>query len=233
MPSTSTLPEVGSSRRLMHLSSVLFPEPERPKITTTSPGPTSRFTPLSTSLSPNTLRTQRRLTTGRASVPMRTTALPDVAPGEPSFEAPLEIGEDARQEPVDQGRDHQRLQVLKVLAANLRRPKKELLGADDTNQRRVLDHGYKFVARRRDADPDRLRKQDSAHRLRPRHPQGLRRLDLPVPDRLDAGTENLRRIRPVVDAECQHPGGDSPQYKKPLERARFVLGALRKAEVYK
>src|ERR671916_1293254 len=224
MPSTSTLPEVGSYRRLMHLSSVLFPEPERPKITTTSLGPTSRFTPLSTSLSPNTLRTPRRLTTGRASVPMRTTALPDVAPGEPSFETPLEIGEDARQEPVDQGRDHQRLQVLKVLAANLRRPKKELLGADDTNQRGVLDHGYKFVARRRDADPDRLRKHDSAHRLRPRHPQGLRRLDLPVPDRLDAGTENLRHVRAVVDPQGKHPRRHRSKDKEVLQRSRRVLG---------
>ena len=41
----------------MHLSSVLLPEPERPKITTTSPRATSRSTPLSTSFSPKNLWT--------------------------------------------------------------------------------------------------------------------------------------------------------------------------------
>src|SRR3712207_6156384 len=110
MPSTSTLPEVGSSRKLMHLRSVLFPEPERPKTTTTSPLAMSRSIPLRTSLSPNTLRTPRRLTIGDASVPMRA-ALPHVARLEPLFEPCLEVGEDARKQPVDQGRDHQRLQI--------------------------------------------------------------------------------------------------------------------------
>src|SRR5918998_1757992 len=118
MPSTSTLPEVGSSRRLMHRSSVLLPEPERPKMTTTSPGVTSRLTPLRTSFSPNTLRTSRRLTIGLL-VPMRTT-VPHVARLEPPLEPPLEVGEDARQDPVDEGGHHERLQVLEVLAADLR-----------------------------------------------------------------------------------------------------------------
>src|SRR5918998_5565385 len=108
MPSTSTLPAVGSSRKLMHLRSVLFPEPERPKTTTTSPLAMSRSIPFRTSFSPNTLRTPRRLIIGDASVPMRATPLSHVALLEPLFEPSLEVGEDARKDPVDKGRDHQR-----------------------------------------------------------------------------------------------------------------------------
>src|SRR5215210_5597348 len=175
----------------MHRSSVLFPEPERPKITTTSPCATSRLTPLKTSFCPNTLRTSRRLTIWRALVSMRT-AVPHVAPGEPPLQPCLEVGEDARQEPVDQGRDNERLQILEVLAAYLRGPVEELLGADDTDQGGVFDHGDELVARRRDDDPHGLREHDPAHRLRACHPQRLRRLDLPVTDRLDAGAEDLR-----------------------------------------
>src|SRR5688572_28143383 len=138
MPSTSTIPAVGSSRKLMHLRSVLFPEPERPKITTTSPLAMSRSIPFRTSFSPNTFRTPRRLTIGL--VPMRA-ALPHVALPEPLFEPSLEVGEDAREDPVDQGRHHQRLQVLEVLAPNPRGAEQELLGADDADQGGVFDHG--------------------------------------------------------------------------------------------
>src|SRR5918998_330081 len=231
MPSTSTLPEVGSSRRLMHRSSVLLPEPERPKMTTTSPGATSRLTPLRTSFTPNTLRTSRRLTIGLL-VSMRTT-VPHVALPEPLLEPALEVGEDARQDPVDKGSNHERLQVLEVLAANLGGPEKDLLDPDDADQGGVFDHGDELVARRRDYDPDRLREHDAAHRLRARHPEGVRRLDLPVPDRLDAGAEDLRHVRPVVDPQSQNARRDYPQEKEVLQRSRGVLGELREAEVDK
>src|SRR3712207_789366 len=151
----------------MHRSSVLLPEPERPKMTTTSPGATSRLTPFRTSFSPNTLRTSCRLTIGLL-MSMRTT-VPHVARLEPPLEPPLEVGEDARQDPVDQGGDHQRLQVLEVLAAYLGGSEKELLGPDDAEQGGVFDHGYELVAGRRDDDPHRLREDDPPHRLRPRH----------------------------------------------------------------
>ena len=54
----------------MHLRSVLFPDPERPKITTTSPSAISRSTPFRTSFSPNTLRRPRSLTIARAAHPV-------------------------------------------------------------------------------------------------------------------------------------------------------------------
>src|SRR5215217_8302 len=118
----------------MHLRSVLFPDPERPKITMTSPPAMSRSTPFRTSFSPNTLRTPLRLTIEWASVPMRA-ALPHVALREPPLQTPLEVGEDAGEYPVYDGCHHQRLQVLEVLSSDLRGAEKEFLGADDADER--------------------------------------------------------------------------------------------------
>src|SRR5215208_207882 len=118
----------------MHLRSVLFPDPERPKITTTSPSAMSKSIPSSTSFSPNTLRRPRRLTIEWASVSMRV-LLPHVALGEPSLQPPLEVGEDTGENPVNDGRHNQRLQVLEILAPDLRGAVEELLGADDADER--------------------------------------------------------------------------------------------------
>src|SRR5918998_4791533 len=199
MPSTSTLPAVGSSRKLMHLRSVLFPDPERPKTTTTSPSAMSRSMPFKTSFSPNTLRRPRRLTMEGASVPMRAAAFPHVALGQSPLQASLEVGEDAGEYPVDDRRHHQHLQVLEVLAADLQSPEEQLLSADEADQGGVFHHGDDFVGSRGDDPPHGLREHYTAHGLRPRHAQRLRRLDLPVTDRLYAGTEDLRHVRPVVD----------------------------------
>src|SRR5215471_15595857 len=48
-------PAVGSSRKLTHRSSVLFPEPLAPRMTTVSPFSTARSMPRSTSSAPNDL----------------------------------------------------------------------------------------------------------------------------------------------------------------------------------
>src|SRR5687768_13557013 len=123
----------------MHLRSVLFPDPERPKITTTSPSTMSRSMPFRTSFSPKTLRRPRRLTIEGASMPMRA-AFPHVALREPPLQPPLEVGEDAGEYPVYDRCHHQRLKVLEVLAPDLRGAEKELLGADDADECGVLDH---------------------------------------------------------------------------------------------
>ena len=53
--SKKILPPVGSSSRLMQRSIVDLPEPDGPRMTTTSPFWTSRSTPLSTSSEPKDL----------------------------------------------------------------------------------------------------------------------------------------------------------------------------------
>src|SRR5215210_4175400 len=117
----------------MHRSSVLFPEPERPKMTTHSPESTSRSTPFSTSWSPKDLWISRKSTTGRASVSMRTT-IPHVACLHPLLQPRLEVGKDARQDPVDQGRHDKRLQALEVLASDLGGTEEELLGTGEAEE---------------------------------------------------------------------------------------------------
>ena len=57
MPSTSMVPDDGSSRKLMHRSNVLLPDPDRPKMTTTSPLCTSMLMPFRTSRCPKDLWT--------------------------------------------------------------------------------------------------------------------------------------------------------------------------------
>jgi hypothetical protein len=59
MPSTTSSPEVISSSPLMHLKSVLFPEPEGPMTTTTSPSSTVKSISLRTWKSPKNLLTPR------------------------------------------------------------------------------------------------------------------------------------------------------------------------------
>lgn len=53
---TVTRPFVGTSRKLVHLKRVVFPEPDGPNIHTISPVLISKLTPFKTSRSPNTLR---------------------------------------------------------------------------------------------------------------------------------------------------------------------------------
>src|SRR5215213_3934482 len=216
----------------MHRKSVLFPEPERPKMTTHSPLATSRSTPFSTSWSPKNLWISRSSTTGRTSVPMRTT-VPHIIPLEPLLQPSLEVGEDAREDPIDKGRHDKRLKVLEVLASDLGGAEEELLGADDTDEGGVFDHGDELVARRRDYDPYGLGKHYAAHGLRPRHPEGLSSLDLAVPHGLDAGPEDFRHVRPVVYPEGQHTRGYRPEDEETLQRRRSVLGQLREAQVDK
>ena len=62
-PSTRTDPSLGSSSRLIVRSSVDFPEPDGPKMTTCSPACTERSTPWSTSLSPYDFLIPRSSTT--------------------------------------------------------------------------------------------------------------------------------------------------------------------------
>src|SRR5262245_52629802 len=55
VPSTTTEPRVGSSRRLQQRSSVDLPEPEGPMMKTSSPCATARSIPFSTSTAPKDL----------------------------------------------------------------------------------------------------------------------------------------------------------------------------------
>src|SRR5918998_457124 len=229
IPSTSRRPEVGSSSRLMHRNIVLLPEPERPKTTTTSPGAISREMSFNTSFCPNLLQMLWRLTIGPALVPMR--ALPDVSRSHPPLELRLEVGEDARDDPVDDRGDDEGLQAVEVLAAYLGGPEKELLDTDDPQERGVLDHRDELVARRGDDHANRLGQHDPAGRLHPRHPERVRRLYLPVPHGEDAGAEDLGQVGAVVDPQRQHPRGNRAEDEELAQGIGGIGRELREPKV--
>src|SRR3712207_9139193 len=120
----------------MHRNMVLLPEPERPKTTTTSPGAISRVMSFNTSFCPNLLQRFWRLTIGLL-VSMRLVS--HVAGLQPLLELRLEVGEDARDDPVQERGDDEGLKAVEVLATYVGRPVEELLGADDPDERGVLD----------------------------------------------------------------------------------------------
>src|SRR5829696_5669790 len=131
--------------------------------------------------------------------------VPDVPSGHPSLELRLEVGKDARHDPVQERGDHEGLQAVEVLAAYLGRPEEELLGADGTNERGVFDHRDELVAGWWDDHAHGLWQHDTPRGLPAGHAQSVRGLYLPVPHREDAGAEDLGHVSAVVDAKRQHP----------------------------
>src|SRR3712207_1619228 len=231
IPSTSRRPEVGSSSRLMHRNIVLLPEPERPKTTTTSPGAMSREMSFNTSFCPNLLQMLWRLTIDPLLMPMR--ALPDVSRIHPPLELRLEVGKDARDDPVDDRGDDEGLQAVEVLAADLGGPEEELLGTDEPHERRVLDHRDELVAGRGDDHANRLGQHDPAGGLHPRHAERVRGLSLPVPHGEDPGAEDLGQVGAVVEPERQHPRGNRAEDEDPPQGLGGIGRELRERQVDK
>src|SRR5438132_3490467 len=188
MPSTSITPLVGSSRKLMHRRSVLFPEPDRPKRTTTSPGMTLRLIPFRTSSGPKYLWRFSTRTRGRPSVGVDT-ELSDVALAQAPLQPSLEVREHRCQGPVHDCGEDESLQVAEIGLPGELGPPEQLHGCqarpEDAHQGRVLEHGDELVAGGRDDHPERLRQHHTAHQLTVCHAEGLSGLVLTVAHRLD------------------------------------------------
>ena len=118
-----------------------MPLPDRPMMQTVSFGKTSRLQPRRTWLEPKYFSMPVSRTIGTApgrgqparhairidASRQRPRSQPHVAHGQPSFEPALEVREEDRQGPVDEGRDEQRLDELAVAAADGIGPPQELL----------------------------------------------------------------------------------------------------------
>src|SRR5512134_1896227 len=109
IPSTSIVPNEGSSRKLMQRSRVLFPEPLRPMMQTTSRGETSAEMPLRTCSRPKYLSRFETLTIG---------IILTIPPGKARLDDALNIGQDDGHDPVEDRRDDQRFQVVELSAAH-------------------------------------------------------------------------------------------------------------------
>ena len=129
----------------------------------------------------------------------------DVPRRHPLLQLHLEEREDRRQRPVAGRGDDQRLHALEVIVPQDLRLAEEVrlleVQPQERHQRGVFHQRDEVVARRRDDDPRGLRQDHTAHPLRVRHPQSVRGFRLPVTDGLDARSEDLGDIGPVVQAE--------------------------------
>ena len=241
MPETSIEPSVGSSMKFTQRSTVDFPEPERPKITTTSPRWTSRSTPRTTSRWPKLLCSpSMRTTTSRRSgshrrrhpcaASVRLAQLdahgagdvgPVVAPADPSLQPGLEEREEDGEPPVDERRGDVRLEVLEVGLADQLGAAEDLGArgghAEEGDQRGVLHHRDELVAGRRDDHPERLRQHDLAHLLAVGHAERVGGLALAAGHRLDARAEDLGHVGAVVEAERDDAGGRGVQDQRLVE----------------
>src|SRR3990172_4472148 len=109
-PSTSIVPEDGSSKKLIQRKSVLLPEPLRPMIHTTSLRATSRLISCKTCRRPKILSRLEIFTM----LDMLTISF-----GQVRFYPALEIAEDQGHHPIKYGGHDQRLQVVESSPANL------------------------------------------------------------------------------------------------------------------
>src|SRR2546427_981703 len=158
----------------MHRRSVLFPDPDLPNSTTTSPGMTSRLIPLSTSRGPKYLWRFSTRTRGRPLMGVDT-ELTDVALTESAFQPALEIGEHRRQRPVHGGGEDESLEVPEVLLpgelSSLEQLHRLETRPEQAHQGRVLQHGDELVAGGRDDHAEGLGQHHPAHELAGGHPQ--------------------------------------------------------------
>src|SRR5678815_2483540 len=102
-PSTSIVPNEGSSRKLIQRNKVLLPEPLRPIRHTTSRGATSIETSLRTCRRPKYLSSLVTRTIG---------AILTVSFGKAGFDDALNIREDQRHYPIKERRHDKGLQVM-------------------------------------------------------------------------------------------------------------------------
>ena len=192
-PPTSTVPTVGSSRKLMQRSSVLLPAPDRPMITDR--------------LARVDLEVARRGGRGWAEVLLDRRSPHDrLGPGGRQLAAAgrtdRPVGADAspllsahrsrsprpsvaravpgrREEIVSAQYTSAAMNSAWISLARLRPTclgaPQDLLDPDDADQRAVLDHRHEVVADRRDDDPDRLRQDDPAQDRAARACPGPRR----------------------------------------------------------
>src|SRR5260221_4491173 len=175
LPSTKISPPLGVSRWLMQRSTVDLPEPLGPMITVTCPLGTLRLTPSTARSGPNcltrSLMTIMSLTGAAIFTPARFQP----------FHAQRKQNGHAQ---IDKSQRVIRFWITKRGGGIQPRLLCDVGHAQDRDQRRILEHGDKVVAQRRQDAPDGLRQDHVAHGLEIAHAQAARGFHLPAADRL-------------------------------------------------
>ena len=153
-------------------STVVLPEPDGPITAVTVPAGTSNEMPLSTSRSPNALRTSRTVEQ------IRFVAVIGHVPFQSRLQPALDERQDHADHPVVQGRHPvEREEVERRRGRELGHPQ-QLGDQDRRGQRGVLDQRDQRVRQRRHGGARRLRQDDPPQRGRVAHADRLRRLPL-------------------------------------------------------
>src|SRR5271166_3064483 len=216
-PATVTTPSSGVSRRLMQRRNVLLPEPEEPRIETTSPSFAVSEMPLRTSSAPKRLRIP---TTVRAGVSAAMGLFPLAgARAQMRRKSPLEPQERGADRIVDgkvdrAGEDERQIGDQRVVA-DLERDAEDIPERDQRNQRRGLHHRDRLrrIGGQRMAERD--RKDDAAENEQIRHPAGAGGLDLTVRHREQRAAENLRLIGGGAERQRQDRAVEGVAQERP------------------
>ena len=200
----------------MQRRKVDLPEPEGPRMQTTSPGCTSSSMPFSTSRRPKRLWTLSALTIGsliesaaacetetQVSQPLqrRRRQAPREPRGRSGARCSTGRSEHGRDDQVPEARhDQERDRLVGQRVDELGRVE-QLRERDHADERGRLQHRDGLVAGRRDDHPHRLGQHDPPHRLHAGHAERLRCLRLALVDREDAGAHDLGHVGGLVQPE--------------------------------
>src|SRR5450830_1320716 len=205
LPSNVMRPADGGSIQLMHLTSVLLPEPEGPIRTSRSLKSMSKLTPLMTSREPNDLC--RSSTTSSFPCDIMLPAI--------SLYLLLEISgplhDRSSHDQVDECCADERRQEVGGAGADDLRIEEKILHRDDADQGSILDQRRKLIGKRRQNSPERLREDNMAQCLRLTHAQRESSFRLSLGDRLDGGTEYLGNVRSIAHCKGNRGGGELRQ----------------------
>src|SRR5664280_2977228 len=206
LPSNVMRPADGGSIQLMHLTSVLLPEPEGPINTSRSLKSMSKLTPLMTSREPNDLCNSSTT----SNFPCDTIMSPVISLYL-LFEISGPLHDRRGHDQVDDCcTDVRREDIVRAGADNLRLEEK-ILHRDEGDQGSILDQRSKLIGKRRQHSSKRLREDNVAQCLRLTHTQRESSFRLSLGDRLDGGTEYLGNVGSVAHCKGNRGGGELRQ----------------------
>src|ERR1700730_9845767 len=197
-PSTRTSPSSYSSRKLMHRSSVVCPEPLGPMIATISPRETVRDTSFRTRWRPKLMLTRRSSTIGRSC------AAGSVGKAHPLLEVENVAGERVAQHEVDESDAAEDLQGRECPLRHLAAGECQLPEADDGDERRALDEKDARVHEGGSGETEHLRVDDDPEHEPAAHPKAPGSVPLRAGQGEDRRPEDLRHERSEVERHDEH-----------------------------
>src|SRR5258708_38062003 len=190
----------------MQRSRVVFPEPEGPMTTTTSPAPTESETLRSTSSVSKRFEMPETSSIGRYCTRGASMAVEDT-----SFKMPPIKRKRVAHAEIETGGTEEDLEGRERTLDDLPARHGELPQPDDGDERRRLDQIDAEVDERRRGEAERLGKDDDLQHQPPSHAEAAGGVPLRLRQRQDAGAEHLAHEGGVVERQHHH---DAPERRQ-------------------